>query len=56
MWVHKDCFHRIRGCFRENPDLNVELVSEAPDFVHIFLKNESHRIDAIADTKESFRE
>lgn len=34
----------------------VLLVNEEPDFMDIFLKNERQRIDAIADTEESFRE
>lgn len=56
LWVHNGCYRRIWGYFRENPDLNFELVSEEPDFMHIFLKDEKQRIDAIADTEESFRE
>ena len=35
LWVHKDCCHRIWGYFRENPDLNFELVNEEPDFFRV---------------------
>ncbi len=36
LWVHTDCFGKIYGFFRENPDLNAELVSEEPNFTQIF--------------------
>ena len=35
LWVHNDCYHRIWGYFRENPDLNFELVNEEPDFFRV---------------------
>lgn len=35
LWVHNDCCRRIWGYFRENPDLNFELVNEEPDFLRM---------------------
>jgi len=47
---------RITDYFREEPDLNEEPVSVDPISLPIFLTDEQQRIDAMADTEESFRE